>query len=76
MTSIYKTVAVAVVTALWGGLVVVGARVAAVRGRRRRKVNPLARGSAGGADILVFPRAHGRGWRNQTRRLSSHFGRT
>jgi hypothetical protein len=71
-----KTVTVALVTALWGGLVVAGVKVAAARGRRRRQVNPLARRAAGGASMLAFPSSHARGWRNRARRLSNHFAKT
>ncbi|MHB8283175.1 MAG: hypothetical protein ACYDD1_00695 [Caulobacteraceae bacterium] len=75
MISISKTVAVAVVTALWGGLVVTGVKVAATRDRRRRQVNPLAKQPTGGASMLGFSSSHARGWRNRTRRLSNHFAR-
>ncbi len=54
MNPISKTVAVALVTALWGGLVVAGVKVAAARGRLRRLVNPLGRRPAGGASMLGF----------------------
>ncbi len=75
MTSLSRTVAIAIVTALWGGLVVAGVKVAAARGRRRRQVSPLARRPAGGASMLYFPISHARGWRNRTRRLSNHLTR-
>jgi len=75
MSSLSRTVAVALVTALWGGLAVAGVKVAATRGRRRRQVNPLARRPAGGASMLAFSSSHALGWRNRTRRLSNHLAK-